>query len=225
MADFYPVFLDLRNRKCVVIGGDAAAEGKIGPMLACGARIEIVSLGLTEHLQQLATSGKITWHKRHYRRGDLQGAFMAIVADTSNPAVNEAVNHEAEHRNCLLNVMDVPHLCNWIAPAVVHRGPVTVAVSTGGLSPALARRLREDLDKSLQRGTACCIAWADAGEMLGEVRGDLRSRGVIVASDHWQACMTTDVLEMVRQGKRAEARKVLTARLEAGAQPAGVKHS
>ena len=224
MAGYYPVYLNLKGRTCVVIGGDAAAEGKIGPLLDCGARVVMITPTCTDHLRKLASAGTITWTQRRYKQGDLEGAFLAIVADTSDAAVNKTVNLEAEQRNCLLNVMDVTDLCNWIAPAVVHRGPVTVAVSTGGLSPALARKLREDLEKSPQRGSSCCIAWADAGELLGEVRADLRSRKVNVPSAHWQACLTTDVLDLVRQGKASEARKKLTARLEAGAQLAGAQH-
>ena len=224
-SGYFPVYLNLRNRTCVVFGGDSAAEGKIGPLLDCGARVHMISPTCTDHLRELATAGKIAWTHRRYQHGDLEGVFLAIVADTSDPAVNEAVNHEAELRDCLLNVMDVTHLCNWIAPAVVHRGPVTVAVSTGGLSPALARKLREELALGPERGTACCLAWADAGQLLGDVRADLRSRKVNVPSNHWQACLTTDVLELVREGKASEARKKLTARLEAGAQPAGAQHS
>lgn len=220
MNPFYPVYVDLRGKRCVVFGGDHEAERKAPGLLLAEAKLEVIAWELTPKLREMADAGAFTWHQRGYRRGDLAGAFLAIVADTSNPKVNQDVYDEAQVQNTLLNVTDITHLCNWIAPAVVRRGPVIVAASTGGLSPALARRLREDLERSPGRGTACCIAWADAGELLGEVRADLRGRGVSIPAEHWQACMTEDVLALCQQGERERARRILTERLEAGAQHA-----
>jgi siroheme synthase-like protein len=150
----------------------------------------------------------------------LAGAFLAIVADTSDAKVNQAVYEEAQSEKCLLNVSDVTHLCTWIAPAVTRRGPVTVAASTGGISPALARRLKDELDASPRRGTECCLAWSDGGEVLGAVRADLRGRGVSIPAEHWQACMAEDILAMCQRGDTEKAKQVLTERLEAGAQHA-----
>ncbi|MSQ12335.1 MAG: bifunctional precorrin-2 dehydrogenase/sirohydrochlorin ferrochelatase [Dehalococcoidia bacterium] len=217
MSTYYPVYLDLKGRRCLVFGGNHEAEKKAASLLASGAHVELIAWEITPKLQELANAGEVAWRQRDYRAGDLAGVFLAIVADTSNLKLNQAVHEEAEVQSCLLNVADIPALCNWIAPAIVRRGPVTVAVSTGGLSPALARRLREGLERSPARGADCCIAWADAGELLGEVRANLRARGVNVSAEHWQACMSRELLELCQRGEKEKARVLLTARLEAGA--------
>lgn len=218
MNPFYPVYLDLRGKRCLIFGGNGEAEKKAPGLLIGQAKLEVIAWELTPKLQEQAQSGAFTWHRRGYRAGDLAGAFLVIVADTSDTRVNQAVYDEAQFQGCLLNVSDVPHLCAWIAPAVTRRGPVTVAASTGGISPALARRLKDELDASPRRGTACCLAWSDAGELLGEVRAELRGRGVSIPAERWQACMTEDVLALCQRGDRERARRILTERLEAGAQ-------
>jgi siroheme synthase-like protein len=214
---YYPVYLDLHGRRCIIFGGNHEAEKKVPGLLQAQAKLEVIAWDLIPPLQQQADAGAFTWHRRTYRRGDLAGAFLAIVADTSNPKLNQDVYEEAQVQNTLLNVTDITHLCTWIAPAITRRGPVIVAASTGGLSPALARRLKDELDASPRRGINCCIAWSDAAEMLAEVRADIRGRGVQITAEHWQRCMTDDILALCQQGKKDEARRVLTHRLEAGA--------
>ncbi len=220
MNPFYPVYLDLRGKRCLIFGGNGEAEKKVSGLLIAQAKLEVIALELTPKLQEQAQSGAFTWRQRGYRIGDLAGAFLAIVADTSNPKVNQDVYDEAQAQSTLLNVADITHLCTWIAPAVTRRGPVTVAASTGGISPALARRLKDELDASPRRGTDCCLAWSDGGEVLGAVRADLRRRGVQVPAARWQACMTEDVLTMCQRGDTEKAQRILTERLEAGAQHA-----
>lgn len=220
MNPFYPVFLDLRGKRCLIFGGNTETEKKVPGLLMAQAKLEVIAWELTPGLRQQADSGAFTWHQRGYRPGDLAGAFLAIVADTSDPKLNQGVYDEAQVQGCLLNVADVPKLCTWIAPAVTRRGPVTVAASTGGTSPALARRLKDELEASPRRGTDCCLAWSDGGEVLGAVRADLRRRGIQVAAKHWQACMTEDLLAMCQRGEADEAKRILTARLEAGAHAA-----
>ncbi|MSQ12668.1 MAG: bifunctional precorrin-2 dehydrogenase/sirohydrochlorin ferrochelatase [Dehalococcoidia bacterium] len=220
MNPYYPVYLDLRGKRCLVFGGNGEAEKKVPGLLIGQAKLEVFATELTPRLQGQAQSGAFTWRQRGYRAGDLAGAFLAIVADTANPKVNQDVYDEAQAQGTLLNVADITYLCNWIAPAVTRRGPVTVAASTGGISPALARRLKDELDLSPRRGTDCCLAWADGGEVLGSVRADLRRRGVQVPAARWQVCMTEDILAMCQRGDTEKAKQVLTERLEAGAQHA-----
>jgi len=217
MNPYYPIYLDLRGKRCLVFGGNGEAEKKVPGLLIAQANLEVITSDLTARLREQADLGEFTWRRRGYQAGDLRGAFLAIVADTSDPEVNQAVYDEALTAKCLLNVADMTNLCTWIAPAVTRRGPVTVAASTGGLSPALARRLKDELDASPNRGTDCCLAWSDGGAVLGEVRADLRRRGVQVAAAHWQACMTEDVLAMCQRGETEKAKRILTERLEAGA--------
>lgn len=145
MPAYYPAFLDVRKRKCVIFGGGEIAEQKVKFLLECGANVTVFSPEITTSLEALAQEGRIAWKKRKFITGDLLGAFLAIVADTSDSSINNNVAAEAEQMNVVLNVVDITHLCTFIAPAVVKRGDITIAISTGGASPALARKFREEL--------------------------------------------------------------------------------
>src|SRR3954471_17255674 len=132
--------LDLRGRRCLVVGGGTVGAEKAKGLLACGADVTVVSPDLNDELRAL----DVTWREGRYRRSDLRGAFL-VVAATSIRSVNEQVHRDAEARAMLCNVADVPDLCNFILPAVHREGPIAVAVSTGGASPALAKRLRSQI--------------------------------------------------------------------------------
>ena len=132
--------LDVTGRRCLVVGGGAVGLEKAGGLVACGARVTVVSPELHEGFREL----DVEWLERRYETGDLEGMLLVIAA-TSDRAVNEAVHRDAEARAMLCNVADVPDLCNFILPAVHREGPIAVAVSTGGASPALAKRLRSQI--------------------------------------------------------------------------------
>ena len=138
--NYYMACLDLRGRRCVVVGGGTVGAEKARGLLACGADVTVVSPVLQESLR----SPDVTWRRGTYRRRDLRGAFLVIAA-TSHRDVNERVHRDAEARGMLCNVADVPDLCSFILPAVHRQGPIAVAVSTGGASPALAKRIRSDV--------------------------------------------------------------------------------
>jgi precorrin-2 dehydrogenase/sirohydrochlorin ferrochelatase len=140
-SDYYPAFLNLRGKKCVVIGGGKVAERKVSALVRSGACVLVISPELTPVLERLKSAGTISHIGRGYRKGDLKCAFLAIAA-TSSEKVNRAVAHEAPF---LVNVVDMPDLCNFIVPAVVGRRPLTIAVSTGGASPAMAAAIRREL--------------------------------------------------------------------------------
>ena len=213
MAPYYPVFLDVRDRSCVIVGGGQIAEGKIAALLESGARIRMVSPEVTDEIQDMADSGAVRLDKREYRDGDLEGAFIAIAA-TDDPALNERISREAAARNVPLNVVDVTHLCTFIAPAVVRRGEVTVAISTAGLSPALARKLRVELQDSPS------LDYADLAPMLSEVRLELRSEGAPVDAERWQDCLTPELVAL-HSTDRDAAKAALKQALLDGAQPGG----
>jgi siroheme synthase-like protein len=138
--DFYMACLDVAGRRCVVVGGGAVGLEKASGLAACGAAVTVVSPELHESFSEL----DVDWVPRRYRASDLRGAFLVIAA-TSDRSVNERVHRDAESRAMLVNVADVPDLCNFILPAVHRQGPIAVAVSTGGASPALAKRLRSQI--------------------------------------------------------------------------------
>ncbi len=160
---YYPVFLNLKERLCVVVGGGDVAERKVRGLLRAGARVKVVSPELTEGLEELRNRGLIKHVKRAYQEDDIRDAFLVIAA-TSEMDVNRAVFKDA--RNVPVNVVDVPELCSFIVPSIVNRGDLTVAISTSGVSPALARSIREELEVFFPEET---------GEFL-EFLKDIRSR-------------------------------------------------
>lgn len=210
MPLYYPVFLDLRGRRVVVIGGGEMGEEKVSRLLPYEAKVVVVSADVTDEVAGLAVDGEIEWIKRPYRQGDLEGAFITIVADTSDEAVNRAVSEEARERNVPLNVADVTHLCTWITPSVARRGEVIVATSTGGASPALARRFREILNGECRLESRHeLMDFADLAPLLSEARLQLLAKGIRLNLDHWQACLTDELIDLVQSGDIERARKVL----------------
>ncbi len=198
MPPYYPVFLDLKGRACVIVGGGEIAERKIAGLLECGAVITMVSPQVTPGIRAHADAGDIRWEAREYVDGDLKGAFLAI-ASTDDEDVNRAVHEEASREGIVLNVVDRTALCSFIAPAVVRRGEVTVALSTGGASPALARKLRETLEKSE------VLEYASLAGVLSSARAEIKRLGVAVHPDRWQECIDGELLALVQGGRSDEA--------------------
>ena len=139
---YYPVFLNLQNRKAVVIGGGKVAERKILALLKTRADIKVISPQITQRIKREQLKGGLKHVSRNYRKSDLNNAFLVIAA-TDSQVVNEQISQDAP---CLVNVVDTPHLCNFIVPSVIRRGPLTIAVSTSGISPALSRFIRKELE-------------------------------------------------------------------------------
>ncbi len=210
MPAYYPAFIDVRDRLCVVIGGGNIGEEKVHKLLECDAKVAVISPEVNESVRNLAENNRIAWAQRSYRPGDLEGAFIAIAATDDNQT-NRLIAREAEERNVLLNVVDVTPLCTFIAPSVVRRGEVTIATSTGGASPALARKFRQELSRSP------ILEYADLAPLLRDARAELRRRGATIIADHWQASITEEVMELVREGASEEAMKTIISNLMIGA--------
>lgn len=170
---YYPVFLDLSGRLCCVIGGGRVAERKIEGLLEAGARVRLVSPEISERIRALADSGLVDWLAREYRPGDLEGAFLVIGA-TPDRTVNARVYGEAESRGVLVNIVDDPEYCSFILAGLLRRGDFQIAVSTGGASPFLARRVRELLERLFPEHYAQVVATlADIRERVkGELDGE-----------------------------------------------------
>jgi siroheme synthase-like protein len=157
------MFVKLEGRRCLVVGAGKVAMGKIAGLLETGARISVVAIQAEPAVREWAASGQIELALRPFQADDLDRTLLAVVA-TPLPDLNETIFREARRRGVLCNVVDVPELCDFYYPAVVHRGDLQIAVSTNGKSPALARRLREQLEE--QFGPA----YAEWIEELGETR-------------------------------------------------------
>jgi len=165
---YYPVNLDIRNKKCLVVGGGVVGTRKVMTLLECGAFVTVVSPEASEKLLSLAESGTIALKKRSYAGSDLEGMFLVICA-TDNEQLNMQVGRDAEKMNMLCNVADRPEACNFILPALVKRGDLVIAVSTSGKSPAFAKKIRKDLEK--QYG----VEYADFLKLMGAIRKKLLS--------------------------------------------------
>lgn len=165
---YYPVNLDIRNRKCLVVGGGDVGTRKVITLLECGASVTVVSINASEKLLKLAESGNIELKRRPYTGTDLDGMFLVICA-TDNERLNLQVSIDAENLNMLCNIADRPDACNFILPALVKRGDLVIAVSTSGKSPAFAKKLRKDLEK--QYGPE----YADFLKLMGAIRKKLLS--------------------------------------------------
>jgi len=143
---FFPMLLRLAGRKCVVVGAGKIAAAKIESLLRCGASVTVVSLRAVPAIQRRAGTGALVWHKRAFRARDLDGAFLAVAA-TNSLKTNASVFRACVKRGVLCNSVDDPEHCDFIYPAVVRRGLLQIAISTGGRSPALAARLRRELEQ------------------------------------------------------------------------------
>jgi len=145
MPDYFAAFLDLRGRRCLVVGGGEIGERKARALLECGAHVTVVSPVVTRGLAALAAVGRIVERRRTFRRSDLRGCALAVAA-TGELAVDDAVAALARRARVLVNVVDRPARCDFILPSVLRRGELQIAVSTGGRSPALAREIRRRLE-------------------------------------------------------------------------------
>ena len=141
---YYPVFLDLDKTRCLVIGGGTIAERKVEALLAAGGEVTLISPELTAALRVLEAAGRLTVQQRPYQRGDLK-AVSLVIAATDDPALQRQIAADAKQANILCNIVDQPGLCSFIVPAVIQQGDLTIAVSTNGASPALAKKIRQDL--------------------------------------------------------------------------------
>jgi uroporphyrin-III C-methyltransferase/precorrin-2 dehydrogenase/sirohydrochlorin ferrochelatase len=165
-----PIFVDLTGKKVVVIGGGKVAERKIAALVESGARVTVVSPDITDLVVRWSDTGRVALERRPYRRGDLRGARLAYAA-TSDPVVNREVRAEADAEGIWLNVIDKPDLCDFISPAIVRRGHLTIAISTNGRCPGLSRQIRQELEQRFGP------EFAQEVERLGELRDRAKAAG------------------------------------------------
>ena len=201
---YYPLFLDVNNRACLVVGGGAVGTRKVETLLACGARVTVVSVATTPRLDALAEKGAVSLARRAYHADDLEGKFLVIGA-TDDEALNRQISEDAGRRNLLCNIADQPSLCNFILPAIVDRGDLVVAVSTSGKSPAAAKRIRQALQKQFGPEYGPFLA------LMGKIRDVLLAEAhePEAHKDLFEELIDGGLLEMVRENRGDEIRDLL----------------
>ena len=208
-VSYYPAFLDVSDRRCVVVGGGPVALRKVRALLERGASVEVISPEPCSELSQLAESGQVCISPRQYEEGDLEGAFMAIAA-TDDRITNLTVAKEARSKGVLVNVVDDDRSSDFIVPACVCRGDVTIAVSTGGRSPALAGKIRQRLEEEFGE------EYASLALLVGEVRTEVRRQRIKVDSDAWKEALDLDsLIDLLKKGDGEKAKAILLNRLRA----------
>ena len=206
MSFAYPVMLDLAGRPCLVVGGGPVAERKIDGLLAADARVTVVSPSLTPALLTLAAEARLHWRPREYLAGDAAGFALVMVA-ASDASVSEAIAAECRTRGVWINCADDPGRCDFILPAVFRRGALTVAVSTGGVSPTMARLVREELEARLPDDLALLT------DVMGDVRRSLREGGIALDAERWWQALDGELRSLAAAGRTAEAQARLKERL------------
>ena len=207
MSAYYPVFLDLTDRPVLVVGGGPVAEGKVEGLLAASANVTVVSPTVTPRLAGWVAAGRIEYLPRPYQDGDVAGRRLALVA-TDDSAVSGAVAAEGRERGIWVNAADEPARCDFILPAVIRRGRLVVAVSTGGASPAAARAIREELEGYLTEDHATLV------EMAAEARDDLRRRAVTAGPARWRSALDGGLRRLIADKRYRQARARLARDLE-----------
>ena len=194
---YYPVFLEISARKCLVVGGGAVGTRKAVSLVECGATVTVVSPDATEKLRSLARQGVITLKMRTYRPSDMEGMFLVFGA-TDDDALNRQINQDAEQLNTLCNIADRPEVCNFILPAIVQRDDLVIAISTSGKSPAFAKQLRKHLEQQFGHEYATFL------NLMGGIRS-LLLKEKHAPEEHkpiFNQIIESDIIDLIRTGQK-----------------------
>jgi siroheme synthase-like protein len=207
-SPYYPILLRINDKRSLVVGGGVVALRKVQTLIEHGAAVTIVSPDICPELEQLSKDGSVRTISRDYKPQDLNGVHL-VVAATDDSSVNEKVATEAKKLGILVNVVDKPDISDFIVPSCFRRGDIIVAVSTCGKSPALARKIRTELESELK------AEYARLAVIASDVRGELKKAGVIVSAEDWQKALDLNSLvELIKRGKNREAREIMLAKLK-----------
>ncbi|MEW6665574.1 MAG: bifunctional precorrin-2 dehydrogenase/sirohydrochlorin ferrochelatase [Thermodesulfobacteriota bacterium] len=203
---YYPIFLDLRGKKVLVVGGGSVAERKIDTLLDFGGTVCVVARRLTPVLAGYVDEGKIRFEGEEFKESHLNDAFLVIAA-TDDPLLNRRVSRFSRERGILVNAVDQPGDCTFIVPSTLRRGDLVVAVSTSGKSPALARRLRERLEETFGKEYETLL------DVLGKIREEVLSKGLSQEENGriLRRLVDSDLLPAIRQKDWEHAASILRA--------------
>ena len=199
---YFPIYLEMSGRRCLVIGGGEVAERKIAGLLEAGALVTVLSPDVTETIADWVKQKAISVTPRYYQPGDLAQFDLVFIA-TDDPQVNAAIYREGKSYGIWVNSADDPARCDFILPSVLRRGELTVAVSTGGHSPALARTIREELELYFTQ------EYESLAALAAEVRKELLQRSITVPFDAWRRALSGDVRQFLMRGELAKAKNQL----------------
>ena len=207
---YYPIFLDIENRAVVIIGGGNVCARKAETMMNYGARVTVVSPDFTEEIEAWAAAGRLAIRRKRYEASDLDGSNI-VIASTDETSVNEQIAADCRARRIPVNVVDVTHLCEFIVPAIFEKNGIQIAISTGGKSPALARTLKEDLQRTIGP------EYAEVNDLLGTLRKSAKS---VLPADvdrkrFFDGIIAAGVLDMLRDGRRRDAFEAVARACEA----------
>lgn len=202
MTRCYPISLVSDGLPCLVVGGGPVAQRKVTGLLQAGARVRVVATGVTAGLRELVRSGALELVEREAIPADMEG-FRLVILATDDRRLNEALAKEAQQRGLLVNVVDMPDLCNFLVPATVHRGPVAISVSTGGAAPALAKYLRQQIEGVVGE------EYGELATIMGELRSEATGRWATQPerAAAWDRLVHSEVLSLLRQGRADQARQ------------------
>ncbi len=214
--DFLPLFLDIRARRCVIVGGGPIAARKVALVLAAGARIEVIAPAVEAELRALADSGQLVLTEREFVESDVTGA-MLVIAATGTTAVNARIAATARAAGILVNVVDQPAECTVIMPSIIDRSPVVIAIGTAGTAPVLARMLRAKLESMIPQ------AYGELARVLGSLRGRVRLALPEARSRRhfWERVLESPAVELLFAGRRAQALRAIEDMLSDAASAAG----
>lgn len=206
---YFPVFLNIRGKKCVVVGGGQVALRKVKALLDAGADVSVISPDLCPELIKLADTEEISVEKRLFQSGDLERSLITVAATDDN-GINLEVAKEARGKGILVNVVDDSGNSDFIVPSYLRRGDIAIAVSTAGRSPALARKIRSRLEDVFGD------EYAALALLIDEVRMEIRSQGIKVKGDDWQKAIDLDLLiDLLKKNEIEQARNLLLSNLKA----------
>lgn len=205
---YFPIYLDMTQRRCLVIGGGAVAERKIANLLEAGAEVTVLSPDVTENIARWSMQNLLHLQARRYHEGDLAGFELAFVA-TDDAEVNGEVYREGRSGGVWINAADDPSHCDFILPSVLRRGDLTVAVSSGGNSPALVRTVREELELYFTQ------EYEALAQLASEARREIHQRGMSVSFETWRRALSGDVRQLLTRGEMARAKDLLLRELGA----------
>lgn len=217
---YYPIYLDIENRDVVIIGGGNVCARKAETMMKYGARVTVVSPEFTDEIEGWAREGCLALRRKTYDPADVDGANI-VIASTDDQTVNEQIAADCRARRIPVNVVDVTPLCEFIVPAIIETGSIQIAVSTGGKSPALARTLKEDLQRTIGP------EYAEVNDALGSLRDGAKAAPSLPTDidrkRFFDGIIAQGILDMLRQGKRREAYETIARACDAAGVPVSEK--